>query len=99
MCCTLLSTGLGAAWCNDEQQDHHPWIQVDFTSAVYVAGLITQARGADSYSLQHQRVTRYRVAHSDDGYTWNNATRTDGAPAEVSDVLSRLHCNDKILVR
>ena len=74
------------AWCS-EDQDHHPWIQVDSRSAVYVAGLITQARGADSHNDKYQRVTRYRVALSDDGYTWNDVTRTDGAPAEVSDKL------------
>ncbi|XP_022105062.1 lactadherin-like [Acanthaster planci] len=79
----LNTQGVAAAWCCDEIQDpDHPWIQVEFESEVYVTGLVTQSRGGDSNNRNRQRVTRFRVAHSNDGASWKYVTGTNGTPKE-----------------
>jgi len=44
------------------------WMQIDLGEVSCVAGVVTKARGDGRY--QHQRVNKYKVAHSRDGHLW-----------------------------
>ncbi|XP_019616688.1 PREDICTED: adipocyte enhancer-binding protein 1-like [Branchiostoma belcheri] len=58
-----------AAWCADSVNPSGQWLQVDLNSLTSVAGVITQGRGEDRYSIS-QWVTSYKLALSSDGVVW-----------------------------
>ena len=74
-------SGTTGAW-SSKTNDQNQWIQADLLLHQRVVGVILQGR-ADNYN---QYVTKYKVAYSRDGVTWQNVQDAQGND-KVSQVI------------